>query len=110
VTGPPNIAEVPYNDPPGLERWVAFNPERVTPLILERLMIHNGFVEITGVPSAGAAKCVLWKHAYVDRYPGLAQFNFTVYYTDLIPKGDVVAALATLRGIREWQATSRIRL
>lgn len=110
MTDPASIDEVPWLEPAALERWVRANSERVTPLVLERFLENERFVEGGVMPTRGRARCVVWKHEKVDKYPVLTRFNMTVYYTDVVSARNLAMVLQTVDRFRRWKLSSGMDL
>lgn len=104
------LDEIPFTDPDALEAWILSHTGEVTPVILGRLITHHGFVEVADLPTTTTVRKVVYAHPKRETIPKLAEFNFTLYNTDPIPKLQLVTALGMLRAFRTWKVSAGVAL
>ncbi len=98
------IPPVPFGDAKALEAWVHLNRAEVTPVILGRLLEHNGFKEVVELPTRTRVRLIVY--APIDRWRDpshLARYEVRVYNTERVTPVNLEAALTILRLIRAWR-------
>ncbi|MBW7935212.1 MAG: hypothetical protein H3C62_16715 [Gemmatimonadaceae bacterium] len=89
--------DIPWSDPVRLAELIQSDPSHVTPLMLERLLEHAGFVDAGTMPTVGGTRCVVWAHRSRQTHPQLARFRVLVYQTPLVGEFRVISAMRTLQ-------------
>lgn len=87
---------IPYDDPVALRRWVRDHSQNVPPLLLERLLGHNGFEDVGTMPTKGRARCVVWRHRNATKDPRFAHFRILVYHYEPVAEMKVRSVLELL--------------
>lgn len=103
------IDEVPFADPEGLLDWVEHHLTTVTPLILERLLTHNGFVDAGTMPTTLSVPCSVWKHQEAESTPALADARVLVYHYELVSERAVRVALRMIEKVRHFERLRALR-
>ena len=108
---PAPVDQIPFHDPVALERWVVQQGPKglVTPVVIGRLLEHNGFVEVADLPTAVPTRRVVYLPREATRTRGLADFMVTVYNTSQVAPMNVRAVLATLQAFRAWRVRNPAR-